>query len=306
MGRLKMMLAAASLAALAGVTTLPGAASADVYGYALFQGKTGNFTGGVFGRFDLTTGATYAPVTLTDPLVGLGELGGSPLELYGLSATGQLYTMSPTGTETATVDTITGVNFIDFGSTQSGLFALGTEGGFTYLYDLNTNGSIASQVKFDGGAIISRNDGMGLSTGSDTLYFTDMVSSTEEDLYTVNTSTGAISEAGTVQVNPTTPLEIGGLAEGGGDLWVVANNGGSGSHGTVDGVILPCSANVCTYGNTHNINPNSNNPPLGLAYAGTSATPPTPEPTEWALLLAGVGAVGGMLRLRRRRTEVQA
>jgi len=293
MGRLKMMAAAAAFGLMASAS-LPTTASADVFAFVLFGSNT-------LGDLDLTTthGHNYSEITLVNGLVGLGELNSDANQLYGLSAAGELYTVNGvTGAESA-LGGSSGVTFIDFGSTVSGLFAIGANGDF---YDISKTTGAATEVGSLGlGSSLSRNDGMGLSTGSTTLYFTNMVSSTVEDLYTINTSTGGLTLVGTLSttLGKSGGLLVGGMAEINSALWAGTNNGGNGSHQSSYTLGTTCSGS-CAVAYNADIDPNNKHAVTGFALGEASVAPLVPEPSAWALMLAGVGAVGGMMRFRRR------
>jgi hypothetical protein len=50
--------------------------------------------------------------------------------------------------------------------------------------------------------------------------------------------------------------------------------------------------------------PSSAESAVGVRIAGDRLAAPAPEPATWTMMIAGFGAIGGMLRNRRRRTEV--
>ncbi len=299
MGRVKMM-AAAALSLMATVS-LPHAASADTYAWVLFGSNT-------LGDLDLTTahGHNYSAQTLTNGVVGLGELNNNANDLYGLSAAGQLYGIDGlNGVETAIGSGASGITFIDFGSTVTGLFGIATNGD---LYDINkTTGASTEIAQFGNGTLTTRNNGMGLSTGSSTLYFSNMVSSSVEDLYSVNTSTGALTLIGSMSTvhGKSGGLLVGGMADIAGQLWGGANNGGNGSHQSSYTIPGSCSGS-CAVAYNADIDPNNKHAVTGMALGEASSAPPVvPEPAAWVLMLAGVGAVGGIMRLRRR-SAIQA
>jgi hypothetical protein len=293
MGRMKMMAAAAL--SLVATVSLPHAASADTWAWVLFGSNS-------LGDLDLsiTHGKNYSLQTLANGVVGLGELNSNANDLFGLSAAGQLYGISGlTGGETAIGSGASGITFIDFGSTQTGLFGIATNGDF---YDINSTTGVSTEVgTFGGGTFTTRNDGMGFSTGSSTLYFTNMVSSTVEDLYSVNVGTGALTLVGTLSTTKgkSGGLLVGGMAEIAGTLFGGTNNGGNGSHQASYVIPESCSG-ACAVAYNADINPNNKHAVTGMALGEASTAPFVPEPADWVLMLAGVGAVGGMMRLRRR------
>lgn len=297
MGRLKLMAAAAL--SLVATASLPQAASADVFAWVLFGSNT-------LGDLDLTTahGANYSLQTLANGVVGLGELNNNANDLFGLSASGELYSIDGlTGGETA-LGGSSGITFIDFGSTVTGLFAIATNGDF---YDISNTGAATEVGSLGLGSSLARNDGMGLSTGSSTLYFTNMISSTVEDLYTVSTTTGALTLVGTLSTvkGKSGGLLVGGMAEINSALWAGTNNGGNGSHQSSYTLSTTCSGS-CAVAYNADIDPNNKHAVTGMALGEASTAPLVPEPAAWALMLSGIGAVGGMMRLRRRRQEIQA
>jgi hypothetical protein len=298
MGRVKMMAAAAL--SLVATVSLPHAASADTYAWVLFGTNT-------LGDLDLTTahGANYSAQTLANGVVGLGELNNTALDLYGLSAAGELYGIDGlNGAETPLGGGGSGITFIDFGSTATGLFGIATNGD---LYDINqATGAATELAQFGDGTLTTRNDGMGLSTGSSTLFFSNMISSTEEDLYSVDTTTGALTLVGSMSTTngKTGGLLVGGMADIAGTLWGGANNGGNGSHQSSYTIPTSCSGS-CAVAYNADIDPNNKHAVTGMALGEASTAPLVPEPADWVLMLAGVGAVGGMMRLRRR-SAIQA
>jgi hypothetical protein len=289
------MMAAAALSLMATVS-LPHAASADTYAWVLFGSNS-------LGDLDLSTlhGKNYSLQTLTNGVVGLGELNNDANDLFGLSAAGQLYGIDGlNGAETAIGSGASGITFIDFGSTVTGLFGIATNGDF---YDINSTTGVSTEVgMFGNGTLTTRNDGMGFSTGSATLYFSNMVSSTVEDLYSVNTTTGALTLVGSMSTThgKSGGLLVGGMADIAGTLFGGANNGGNGSHQSSYTIAAASCSVACTVAYNADINPNNKHAITGFALGEASTAPLVPEPAAWVLMLAGVGAVGGMMRLRRR------
>jgi hypothetical protein len=298
MGRVKMMAAAAL--SLVATVSLPHAASADTYAWVLFGTNT-------LGDLDLSTthGANYSAQTLANGVVGLGELNNEASDLYGLSAAGELYGINGLNGAETPLGGGSGITFIDFGSTATGLFGIATNGD---LYDINqANGAATELATFGSGTLTARNDGMGLSTGSTTLFFSNMVSSSVEDLYSVDTTTGALTLVGSMSTTngKTGGLLVGGMADIAGALWGGANNGGNGSHQSSYTIPTSCSGS-CAVAYNADIDPNNKHAVTGMALGEFSSAPPVvPEPGDWVLMLAGVGAVGGMMRLRRR-SPIQA
>jgi PEP-CTERM motif len=142
----------------------------------------GTINGG-FGVVDLNTGVFTLDGNSGQTLAGMAV---ESATLYGSSyhtATGTLYTINPVNGAVTAVGTST-VDIDDFGSTTSGLYAVGTDGN---LYSINASTGAATKIGATGfGTSIPFGSWRSLSTNSSTLYFANGTS-----LYTMSTSTGA-------------------------------------------------------------------------------------------------------------------
>jgi hypothetical protein len=161
---------------------------------------------GEFGTIDLNTGVFTllgnSGVTLAGMAVANGTLYGSSYH----TSTGVLYSINPANG----IPTIIGTSSLDiddFGSTTSGLFAVGVD---TNLYSINASTGAATLIGPTG---LSFGFWRSLSTNSSTLYFADGV-----NLYTLNTTTGAATLIG----NMSGP-EMGAMVLEGGFLYGGAN-----------------------------------------------------------------------------------
>jgi hypothetical protein len=231
---------------------------------------------GTFGTIDLATGAfstrgTTGGVTLA----GLGVANGN---LYGVSygvSSGSLYEVNPANGGVTTVGVAGPVNYYDIGSTTSGLYALADDTNLD-LYSINPTDGVATLV---GPTHLSLGSITGLSDNSSSLYLT-----TGTNLYTLNTTTG-------------TPTLVGGLG-GSQQIGALLQEGGI-LYGSQE---IP-SAQVDT------VNPTTGTATAGPTIAGTSdivyglAIDPLPEPSTWAGMILGAGALA---ILAKKRSKAQS
>ena len=161
-----------------------------------------------WGTIDLTTGAFSQTGNTGELLTGLG-VGPGGLLYGGLDSSGTLYQVNPANGNLTTVGT-SSVAYNDFGSTTSGVYALD---GSLNLYSVNTTTGATTLIGPTG---LSNGSTIGLSTGSDTLYFTD---GPNAGLYSINTSTGAATEIGSTGIR-----EIGALVYENGTLYAGSNS----------------------------------------------------------------------------------
>jgi len=165
----------AALAVVAILMTPP--ARADNFAYMTVNG-------GDFGTIDLKTGAFSKLGNSGQSLAGFGVANGI---LYATSihtAAGTVYTVNPAdGSLTAIADS--SVNIDIFGSTTSGLYAVGLD---TNLYAINPGNGVATLIGPTG---LSFGTWRTLSTNAATLYFANGT-----NLYTLNTATGAATLIG--------------------------------------------------------------------------------------------------------------
>jgi hypothetical protein len=228
---------------------------------------------GEFGTIDLTTGAFSLLGNSGQTLAGMAVAGG---ELFGTAyhtSTGTLFTINPLSGVLTTVGN-SGISIDDFGSTTSGLFAVGVNGNLYSISPTTGSGTLVGPTGIGFGSW------RGLSTNSSTLYFADGT-----DLYTLNTSTGAATLIG----NMGGGVEIGALLEEGGTLW-----GGEETPSlrvdTLDAATGLATLGPLLTGATGHFYALAPNP------IPTSLQPSIPEPTTFSLL--GIG-LAGLVILRR-------
>lgn len=89
-----------------------------------------------------------------------------------------------------------------------------------------------------------------------------------------------------------------------GSYWVGFSNSGNGNF--MKGFApTPLPQYAFSTGNNWTLsNPASAASAIGVRIDGNRYVAAVPEPAGWALMIAGFGAIGGMLRIRRRKTEV--
>jgi hypothetical protein len=223
---------------------------------------------GDFGTIDLNTGVF---TLLGNSGVTLAGMAVANHTLYGSSyhtSTGVLYSINPANGSPTAIGT-SSLDIDDFGSTTSGLYAVGVD---TNLYSINASTGAATLIGPTG---LSFGFWRSLSTNSSTLYFADGV-----NLYTLNTTTGAATLVG----NMGGP-EMGAMVLEGGFLY-----GGSN---------LP-SLGVDTLDTT------TGAATIGPSVTGTSSAffalapnpipSSTPEPSSLLLLGSGVLGLAGVIR----------
>jgi len=182
---------------------MAGLASAQTPTAYEFVGGSNNW-----GTIDLATG-TFSQTGNTGALLsGLG-VGPGGLLYGGLDSSGTLYQVNPANGSLTTVGT-SSVAYNDFGSTTDGVYALDTT---LNLYSVNTTTGATTLI---GPIGLNTGSTIGLSTGSDTLYFTNGVTAF---LYSINTSTGAATEIGDTGIK-----NIGALVYENGTLYAGSNS----------------------------------------------------------------------------------
>jgi len=224
-----------------------------------------------FGTMDLNTGVFTLIGSQTAQLSGLGVLSGT---LYGGASVGNtLYSVNTTTGALTSIGTGS-ITYVDFGSTLTGLYAIGLD---SSLYSINAATGAATLIGATGLNIAQKT--IGLSTNSSTLYY-----SWGGKLYTLNTATGAPTLLGTTGVD-----DNGALVLEGGSLW-----GGTNfplSVGTIN-TSTASESTVATVSGTTSLF-------FGLA-PGPVQMSGTPEPSTWLLLASSLGALRCLRRSRRR------
>jgi hypothetical protein len=224
---------------------------------------------GNFGTIDLSTGVFSDLGNSGQTLAGLGVTNGT---LYGSSfygGIGSLFSINKANGALTLIGSST-LNYDDFGSTTRGIYAVD---GNADLYSINPTTGAASLIGSTG---LSFGSWRNLSTNSSTLYFAD-----GSKLYTLNTNSGAATLVGS-----TGGQEMGGLVTEGGVLY-----GGQDTSG-----IAVDTLNTVTGAAT-----------TGSALSGTGSGQiyglapivPVPEPDTYAMMLAGLGLIGFMVRRKK-------
>jgi hypothetical protein len=231
-----------------------------------------------FGTIDLNTGVfTQIGPNEAVQVSGLGEstVANFGSTLYASSyqnPAGILYSVNTTDGLLTPVSAGSGVDYVDFGSTLTGLFAVDDN---SNLWSLDPTTGAATIV---GSLGIGLSGYQNLSTNSSTLYFADGT-----NIYTVNTTTGHATLLG---------------ATGGPNFGALITEG-SVLYGGQD--FLCCSVDT--------INTTNGSPPTGSFLTGTTSnffglapvpsTTATPEPVNFSWLLIGLLAAGGWVRKQR-------
>jgi len=141
---------------------------------------------GQFGTIDLNT---WAFTLLGNSGLTLAGMAVANATLYGSSyhtGAGDLYTINPLNGAVTVVGT-SGIDYDDFGSTTSGLYAVATNGS---LYSINASTGAATLIGATG---LSFGSWRSLSTNSSALYFADGT-----NLYTLSTTSGAATLVGSL------------------------------------------------------------------------------------------------------------
>ncbi|MBV9745139.1 MAG: PEP-CTERM sorting domain-containing protein [Acidobacteriia bacterium] len=246
-----------------------------------------------FGTIDLNTGA-FTLINGNSPTVdGFGALGGSLFasEAFNGVAHGTLFQINPvTGTHTA-VGSDTGLYYEDFGSTPTGLYAIGHDPTSRLepqnLYSINPLTGAATLIGPTG--LITGQPYQALSTNSATLYFAQ-----GSDLYTLNTNTGAATVVG--PFGGFTAMDA--LLEEGGILY-----GGDNYHHAID-TIDPATG-TATVGPPSGVFLDNFGLTYGLAPSPLASS--VPEPATFGLVglfVAGIAARRHVLCKRRRAAQL--
>jgi len=199
--------------------------------------------------------------------------GGSLFAASYHTASGTLFSVNPANGALISIGSASGVDFDDFGSTTSGLYAV-SFGATQDLYSINPSTGSATLIGPTG---LGYGSWRGLSTNSGTLYFADGA-----NLYTLNTTTGAATLVGAFGGSS----EMGVLLTEGGILY-----GGDDINNTVDTINI--STGAATVGPSSGLSGSF----YGLAPNPIPSSTTTPEPGTWGMLAGGMAV---MVLLRRR------
>ena len=260
---------------------------------------------GQLSNYNSATGASTAIATDAG-LVGLGQLNST---VYGETSLGQLYSISSAGVESpiGSANLTGATSYVDFGSTTGALYGLGNNGDL-YTIDRTSGAGVFDLSLGLTGAqltnLTSARNLIGMSTGSSTLYFVDGTT-----MYVINTTTNVV----TTHAIGAGPTQFGAL------MYLTAAQAGSaaaaGLYGGANSTNLHGKSvhsglykfDLSTYAETlvNETTPNNTNP-FFMGMVPGFTTKVLPEPSEWALMLVGFGAIGGALRSRRRRAIAQA
>jgi hypothetical protein len=228
--------------------------------------------GGAFGTIDLDTGVFTSLGASGQTLAGMAVENG---KLFGSSyhTTGDLFTINPADGSLTSVGT-SSLDYDDFGSTTSGLYAVGTDAN---LYSINPNTGAPTLIGPTG---LSFGSWRSLSTNSSLLYFANGA-----NLYTLNTSTGAPTLVG----NMGGP-EIGAMVLEGGVLF-----GGEETPSLAVATLNPTTGLATT-------GPNLTGSSSGAFYALAPNPLPVPEPSTWSMIAVGSVTLLGIMHRRKHRT----
>jgi hypothetical protein len=244
---------------------------------------------GELGTINLTTGATSMIGHMDYTYLGIG-FGGSlgvangnlyttaEGSYYGSHDYGQLYSVNTT-TGAATLVGSSGIYYSAFGSTTSGLYAIGSPGVGEHLYSINASTGAATEIGtsgvdpwYAGGHI--------LSTNSASLY--DAYGVNSYQLLSVNTTTGTETFIG--DYVPGTSAKIMAMGEINGTLYGIGGLGAISTIDTMTGVDTPTGATASfAIGYYEGI--------YGLAPFPLPSSPTT-VPVPPGIVLSGIGLFG--------------
>jgi hypothetical protein len=243
-------------------------------------------TGEQFGAIDLSTGV-FTQIDASEGFVmaGLGVAGGNLYtEAYStfnptLDAINPITgALSPVGNGGAAVE------LFAFGSTTSGLYALGGNTTDFTLYSINSSTGVATAIGLTG---LANGGAYSLSTNSSTLFFAQGANST---LYTINTSTGASASVG--------PFG------GGEQMGAMVFTGGT-LYGNDSAPLFNSISTINTATGAATLGPSVTGTASGFSLVGLAPDPlsaaASPEPSTWLLLACGLSGLA-LLRHRSRRT----
>jgi hypothetical protein len=271
---LRPRLSGSILGAAIAIIASSGQASADPWAYE----ATAN---NAFGLVDLSTGAFSQISSLAFQPAGFAEVGSS---LYTSSYNGGNFYQIDPATGVPTLIGASAVTYAGLGSTSSGaIYALDSA---LNLYSVSSAG-VSSLIGSTGVTPATGNSEFTISVGSSTLYLT-----VDDNLYTLNTSSGAAASVGSIS----------GLSGG------TSGSDGFGALAWVSGQLYGgYTGNTVTSTNSDLYRLNSGtgagtfvasfSPSAGQVYG----LAPAPEPGTWALTLVGLAGLGGALRARARQ-----
>jgi hypothetical protein len=250
-------------------------ASADDFAYA-------GSSSGEFGTMDLSTGVFTAEGNSGQTLAGLAVADGSIFASSYHTADGTLFEVNPATGGLTTIGTATGIDYDDFGSTTTGLYAV-SEGATQDLYSIDPTTGAATLIGPTG---LGYGSWRGLSTNSSTLYFADGA-----DLYTLNTTTGAATLVGAFGGS----AEMGVLLTEDGVLY-----GGDDTENTLD--TIDPTTGAATGGPSPSASFDGSFYGLAPYPVPTGVVSATPEPSSFLLLATGLA---GLLWMARHKFGMQ-
>jgi len=176
-----------------------------------------------FGTINLSSGVFSQIGSLSQVNTGLGVSGNG---LYtGAFNTGNLFEIDP-GTGALTMIGSSSINYLDTGSTTSGLYAIGganSAGAALSLFSINPTTGASTLIGALGLSISTTvADSFGLSTGSGALYFSFGPSFSSDTLYTLDTTTGSATAVGAIGLEAVSASVL-----SGGTLWGSSNYNGT-------------------------------------------------------------------------------
>ncbi len=238
-----------------------------------------------FGTIDLSTGAfTQIDASEGIAMAGLGVAGGNLYTETYANFNPTLDEINPaTGALSAVGNGGAAVELFAFGSTTSGLYALGGSTTDFTLYSINRSTGVATAIGLTG---FGQGGAYSLSTNSSTLYFTQGSNST---LYTINTSTGASTAVGSLGGGE----QMSALLFTGGTLYGNDSQPGFNAISTIN-----TTTGAAILG--HNVTGTA--AVLGGLAPDPLSAATTPEPSTWLFLAFGLSGLA-LLRVRSRRTS---
>ena len=227
---------------------------------------------GQFGTIDLNTGVFTSLGNSGETLAGKAVASATLYATSYHTSTGTLYTVNPANGSLTVVGT-SSIDIDDFGSTTSGLYAVGVDGD---LYSINRLTGAATLIGPTG---LAFGTWRSLSTNSSTLYFANGA-----NLYTLNTTTGEATLIGNMGGPEEGALLLeGGILYGGENLPALVAD-------TLNTTTGAATVGPSVTGTSSSF----------FALASNPLPAKTPEPTTLALLGAGITALAVRRRLLGR------